>query len=481
MAGEYQLSYTGPQVNEKLGKIDNLEVSINQIPSTYETKADALIKKTEIENKIKNSEYKLPVASSVTLGGIKVGNGLYISDEKLNVSVTDNLSDTSTVNPLSANQGKLLNDSLNTLQKNFEDFSKTVMLISVYDPDESGSVNNSESLEGYGAGDFLKSNNGLGTGHLVFNKDRFDGVSVGEYSFSLGNKALGTGNSSFASGKDSIASGEVSNASGLNTKAVGNYSKASNLNTEAQGEAQTVIGRYNLTDTTSVLIIGNGSSTTKSNAVTIDWEGNAWFAKNIYTGEGAGLNKKLSTEEYVDNAVLNVKNDLLNGAGEAYDTLKELGELIDDNTDAIDALEIIASSKASQDDLNNHVNNKSNPHEVTTEQIGAIPTNAIGAANGVPKMNANSEIEVLTGFTQNESAFYFTDKNDKVVTYINENGVNATNIYTVDKEYTKDSEGNVVETTYNLNYELAKLQKLYPLIISDTEPEDAFFWIDTSV
>ena len=41
-----------------------------------------------------------------------------------------------------------------------------------------------------------------------------------------------------------------------------------------------------------------------------------------------------------------VKNDLLNGAGTAYDTLKELGELIDDNQDAIEALEIIASGKA---------------------------------------------------------------------------------------------------------------------------------------
>lgn len=41
-----------------------------------------------------------------------------------------------------------------------------------------------------------------------------------------------------------------------------------------------------------------------------------------------------------------IKNDLLNGAGSAYDTLKELGDLIDDNTDAIDALETVAANKA---------------------------------------------------------------------------------------------------------------------------------------
>ena len=47
-------------------------------------------------------------------------------------------------------------------------------------------------------------------------------------------------------------------------------------------------------------------------------------------------------KEYADS----VKNDLLNGAGEAYDTLKELGDLIGNNEEAIDALREIASGKA---------------------------------------------------------------------------------------------------------------------------------------
>lgn len=53
-----------------------------------------------------------------------------------------------------------------------------------------------------------------------------------------------------------------------------------------------------------------------------------------------------SAKSYADSAATKVKNDLLNGAGTAYDTLKELGDLIDDNADAIDALETIASGKA---------------------------------------------------------------------------------------------------------------------------------------
>lgn len=53
-----------------------------------------------------------------------------------------------------------------------------------------------------------------------------------------------------------------------------------------------------------------------------------------------------SLKGYADNAATNVKNDLLNGAGDAYDTLKELGDLIDDNTDAIEALRDVAAGKA---------------------------------------------------------------------------------------------------------------------------------------
>lgn len=47
----------------------------------------------------------------------------------------------------------------------------------------------------------------------------------------------------------------------------------------------------------------------------------------------------------VKGAAEQVKNDLLNGAGAAYDTLKELGELIDDNQDAIEVLNTVAASK----------------------------------------------------------------------------------------------------------------------------------------
>lgn len=63
---------------------------------------------------------------------------------------------------------------------------------------------------------------------------------------------------------------------------------------------------------------------------------------NDYDVKGAATQALNDAKAYADG----VKNDLLNGAGAAYDTLKELGDLIDDNTDAIEALDRVASGKA---------------------------------------------------------------------------------------------------------------------------------------
>lgn len=65
-----------------------------------------------------------------------------------------------------------------------------------------------------------------------------------------------------------------------------------------------------------------------------------------YDTKGAAAGALADAKTYADNAATKVKNDLLNGAGTAYDTLKELGDLIDDNQDAIEALETVASGKA---------------------------------------------------------------------------------------------------------------------------------------
>ena len=70
-----------------------------------------------------------------------------------------------------------------------------------------------------------------------------------------------------------------------------------------------------------------------------------------YETKSEAESKLAESKAYSDAAAAAVKNDLLNGAGEAYDTLQELGKLIDENTDALQALEEVATSKADKSDI----------------------------------------------------------------------------------------------------------------------------------
>jgi hypothetical protein len=72
-----------------------------------------------------------------------------------------------------------------------------------------------------------------------------------------------------------------------------------------------VQGKYNITDATSAHIVGNGNSSIRSNAHTLDWNGNAWFSGDVYIKSTSGTNKdagskKLATEEYVDSNKSNI-------------------------------------------------------------------------------------------------------------------------------------------------------------------------------
>lgn len=67
---------------------------------------------------------------------------------------------------------------------------------------------------------------------------------------------------------------------------------------------------------------------------------------SAYDTKGAAATALSDAKTYADSAAAAVKDDLLNGAGDAYDTLSELATLITDNTDAIEALEIVATGKA---------------------------------------------------------------------------------------------------------------------------------------
>lgn len=97
------------------------------------------------------------------------------------------------------------------------------------------------------------------------------GSSCSSYSFA----AHAEGSNTVAGDPDSVA-GEAAHAEGRDTYATADYSHAGGYMTRAASDCQTVIGRNNIVDQsgTYLFIIGNGSRYTKSNAFTVDWNGN---------------------------------------------------------------------------------------------------------------------------------------------------------------------------------------------------------------
>ena len=107
------------------------------------------------------------------------------------------------------------------------------------------------------------------------------------YSHAEGEKVTASGYYSHAEGRVTTASGHTSHAEGAHTTASGSCSHAEGVNTIAAGDYQHVQCKYNVADTENKYahIVGNGSSdTVRSNAHTLDWDGNAWFAGDVYVG-----------------------------------------------------------------------------------------------------------------------------------------------------------------------------------------------------
>lgn len=139
----------------------------------------------------------------------------------------------------------------------------------------------------------------------------------GDYSHAEGSTSIASGEAAHAEGGGSVAVGKNSHAEGTNCRASGEASHAEGKGTDANS-GQHVQGKYNVEDRLGKYahIVGNGTNIdTQSNAHTLDWSGNAWFAGDVYVGSTSGTNKddgskKLATEEYVDGQMTTINNQL---------------------------------------------------------------------------------------------------------------------------------------------------------------------------
>lgn len=140
-----------------------------------------------------------------------------------------------------------------------------------------------------------------------------DTTASGDYSYAEGFESNASGDASHAEGISNIAFGDGSHAEGYYTETRGMYSHAEGQNNIARGECshvegiynvalgdyQHIEGRYAIVDQGDLYahIVGNGTSTTeRSNAHTLDWDGNAWYAGN-FSADG---NIILSSNQYGD-------------------------------------------------------------------------------------------------------------------------------------------------------------------------------------
>lgn len=205
----------------------------------------------------------------------------------------------------------------------------------VYDYVNDKILNNSNIVNGKTTGSLVMIN--ASDGDIMFSpgKNSFSGgkgtLASGSASHTEGYYTSAQGDYSHAEGSTSIASGEAAHAEGGGSVAVGKNSHAEGTNCHASGEAshaegkgtdansgQHVQGKYNVEDRLEKYahIVGNGTNIdTQSNAHTLDWSGNAWFAGDVYVGSTSGTNKddgskKLATEEYVDGQMTTINNQL---------------------------------------------------------------------------------------------------------------------------------------------------------------------------
>ena len=106
-------------------------------------------------------------------------------------------------------------------------------------------------------------------------------TASGSCSHTEGYSTSATNSYSHAEGCGTTASGTASHAEGAYTTAGGLRSHAEGQYTVANSENQHVQGAYNVADASKTYahIVGNGTADdARSNAHTLDWDGNAWFA-----------------------------------------------------------------------------------------------------------------------------------------------------------------------------------------------------------
>lgn len=149
-------------------------------------------------------------------------------------------------------------------------------------------IGDSSHAEGFGNKSYGASSHSEGKNNIVTgNSGHAEGAANivnGAYGHAEGYGHEVSGYAAHAEGDDNVASGPQSHTEGYKTTAKGIASHSEGHYTIAGSHHQHVQGKYNIEDTANKYahIVGNGhDNNNRSNAHTIDWDGNAWFAGDV--------------------------------------------------------------------------------------------------------------------------------------------------------------------------------------------------------
>ena len=153
--------------------------------------------------------------------------------------------------------------------------------------------------------------------------------NIGTCSSAIGSGVTASGMFSHAEGYITEASGNSSHAEGSSTEAIGETSHAEGYWTKASSDYQHVQGKCNIEDTEGKYahIVGNGKDgDTRSNAHTLDWQGNAWYLGKLSQEGTPTEDKDLTTKKYVDDKVSSLPQFSFNEAGELVVTINGISK-----------------------------------------------------------------------------------------------------------------------------------------------------------
>ena len=163
-----------------------------------------------------------------------------------------------------------------------------------YGSDATGTYAHAEGQDTQASGDHSHSEGRLAkaTG-TESHAEGYNTKAIGSRSHAEGRMTTAQGDCSHSEGSGTLAVGARSHAEGINTIAYsadshveGSNTIAGTVDKTAKSQGAHVQGRWNIEDTEEKYahIVGNGNSANRSNAHTLDWEGNAWFAGNVSVG-----------------------------------------------------------------------------------------------------------------------------------------------------------------------------------------------------